>query len=36
MVCLGDTYHIETSQLFCDADRMEQDLSDKLQPSDST
>ena len=36
MVCLGDTYHMETSQLFCDVDCMEWDLSDKLQPSEST
>ena len=31
MVCSKDTYHMETSQLFCDADRMEWALSDKLQ-----
>ena len=36
MVYSGDTYHVETSQLFCDADRMEWDLSDKLQPSELT
>ena len=36
IVCSGDTYHMETSQLFYDADRMEWDLSDKLQPSEST
>ena len=36
MVSLGDTYHMETSQLFCDVDCMEWDLSDKLQPSEST
>ena len=33
MVCLGDTYHMEISQLFCDAVRMEWDLLNKLQPS---
>ena len=36
MVCSGNTYHMDTSQLFCDADRMEWDLSDKLQPSELT
>ena len=36
MVCSGNTYHMETSQLFCNADRMEWDLSDKLQPSELT
>ena len=36
MVCLGDTYHIETSHLFCDADRIEWNLSEKIQLSEST
>ena len=36
MVCSGYTYHMETSQLFCDADRMEWDLLDTLQPSEWT
>ena len=36
MVYLGDTYHMETSQLFRDANQMEWDLSGKLQPSVST
>ena len=36
MVCLGDTYHMETSQLFCDANQIEWDLFDKLQLSEST
>ena len=36
MVCSGDTYHMETSQLFCDADRMEWVLSERLQPSELT
>ena len=36
MLCSGDNYHIETSQLLSDADHVEQDLSDKLQPSEST
>ena len=36
MACSGDTYHMEASQLFCDADRMEWKLSDRLQPSEST
>ena len=36
MVCSGDTYHMETSQLFCDAGRMEWNLWEKLQPSELT
>ena len=36
MLCSGDNYHIETSQLLSDVDHVERDLSDKLQPSEST
>ena len=36
VVCSGDTYQVETSQLFCDAGRMEWGLSDKRQPSELT
>ena len=36
MVCSGDTYHLETNHLFCDADGIECDLLDKIQPSDLT
>ena len=36
MVYLRDTYYTETSQLFCNANQMEWDLSGKLQPSVST
>ena len=36
MVYFGDTCHMETSQLFCDADRMEWDILDKAQHSELT
>ena len=36
MVYSEDINHMESIQLFCDAGRMEWDLSDKLQPSEPT
>ena len=36
MVCSGDTYHMGTSQLFCEEDQIERDLLDKHQPSELT